>query len=215
VCLLKCFLLCVKCCPVNVHVTLLISVTRSASGQRRGSLGPKLPFTSVLQPMLPWPPIIPGCSVCCAPLSTRLRLFRPPRSLIVAFVILCVCRLSPPGRLLFIHTLLRKTSRPGGDAWPCAPHSHQPSWALPGHVLFSVAAPALLPCCGVPLLCVLSGRGSIPLHALSSQLNCAVPITMPPPRTAADYIVPEHRWRCVQHYLFSCKASLLGCPDPA
>jgi hypothetical protein len=24
----------------------------------------------------------------------------------------------------------------------------------------------------------------------------------------------ERRWRCVQHFLFSCKASPLGCPDP-
>jgi hypothetical protein len=28
------------------------------------------------------------------------------------------------------------------------------------------------------------------------------------------YTLIERRWRCVQHYLFSCKASPCGCPDP-
>jgi hypothetical protein len=37
---------------------------------------------------------------------------------------------------------------------------------------------------------------------------------MPPPGTAGGYTLVERRWRCVQHYLFSCKASPCGCPDP-
>jgi hypothetical protein len=37
---------------------------------------------------------------------------------------------------------------------------------------------------------------------------------MPPPGTAGGYTLIERRWRCVQHYLFSCKASPCGCPDP-
>jgi hypothetical protein len=36
----------------------------------------------------------------------------------------------------------------------------------------------------------------------------------PPPGTAGVYTLIERRWRCVQHYLFSCKASPRGCPDP-
>jgi hypothetical protein len=37
---------------------------------------------------------------------------------------------------------------------------------------------------------------------------------VPPPGTAGGYTLIERRWRCVQHYLFSCKASPCGCPDP-
>jgi hypothetical protein len=48
--LLKYFFLCVKCCPVNVRVTSLISDTLNASGPHRGSRTPKLPFTPGLPP---------------------------------------------------------------------------------------------------------------------------------------------------------------------
>jgi hypothetical protein len=41
-----------------------------------------------------------------------------------------------------------------------------------------------------------------------------VPISVPPPGTAGGYTLIEHRWRFVQHYLFSCKASPRGFPDP-
>jgi hypothetical protein len=52
--LLRCFCLCVKCCPVNVRVTSLISVTRNAFGPHRGNRTPKLSSTSVLPPVLLW-----------------------------------------------------------------------------------------------------------------------------------------------------------------
>jgi hypothetical protein len=48
--------------------------------------------------------------------------------------------------------------------------------------------------------------------------------SLPQPETPGGYTLPERRWRCtlperrwrcVQNYLFSCKASPLGCPDPA
>jgi hypothetical protein len=55
---------------------------------------------------------------------------------------------------------------------------------------------------------------SVPVHGLCPRPNCEVPITMPPPGTAGGYTLIERRWRCVQHYLFSCKASPCGCPDP-
>jgi hypothetical protein len=47
-----------------------------------------------------------------------------------------------------------------------------------------------------------------------SRPNCEVPITVPPPGTAGGYTLIERRWRFVQHYLFRCKASPCGCPDP-
>jgi hypothetical protein len=34
------------------------------------------------------------------------------------------------------------------------------------------------------------------------------------PRPTGGYTLIERRWRCAQHYLFSCKASPCGCPDP-
>jgi hypothetical protein len=37
---------------------------------------------------------------------------------------------------------------------------------------------------------------------------------MTPPGTAGVYTLIERRWRCAQHYLFSCKASPRDCPDP-
>jgi hypothetical protein len=39
--------------------------------------------------------------------------------------------------------------------------------------------------------------------------------SVPPPGTVWAYTLRERRWRCVQHCLFSCKASPLGCPYPA
>jgi hypothetical protein len=74
-----------------------------------------------------------------------------------------------------------------------------------------------------PFLCVLSGKlpychsvdwDSVPVHGLCPRPNCEVPITVPPPGTAGGYTLIERRWRCVQHYLFSCKASPRDCPDP-
>jgi hypothetical protein len=55
---------------------------------------------------------------------------------------------------------------------------------------------------------------SVPVHGLSPRPNCEVPITVPPPGTVGGYTLIERRWRCVQHYLFSCTASPRGCPDP-
>jgi hypothetical protein len=52
------------------------------------------------------------------------------------------------------------------------------------------------------------------VHGLCPRANCEVPITVPPPGTAGGYTSIERRWRCVQQYLFSCKASPRGCPDP-
>jgi hypothetical protein len=75
-----------------------------------------------------------------------------------------------------------------------------------------------------PFLGVLSGKlpychsvdwASVPVHGLCPRPNCEVPITLPPPGTAGGYTLFERRWRCVQHYLFSCKASPRGFPDPA
>jgi hypothetical protein len=75
-----------------------------------------------------------------------------------------------------------------------------------------------------PLLCVLFGHlpfcysvpwDSLPLHGLCPCSNCQVCITRPPPHPAGGYTIVERRWRCVQHFLFSCKASPLDCPDPA
>jgi hypothetical protein len=74
-----------------------------------------------------------------------------------------------------------------------------------------------------PFLCVLSGKlpfcqsvdcDSVPMHGLCLLPNCEVPITMTPPGTAGGYRLIGRRWRCVQHYLFSCKAAPRGCPDP-
>jgi hypothetical protein len=55
---------------------------------------------------------------------------------------------------------------------------------------------------------------SVPVHGLCPRPNCELPITMPPPGTAGGYTLIARRWRCVQHYFFSCKASPRGCPDP-
>jgi hypothetical protein len=72
-------------------------------------------------------------------------------------------------------------------------------------------------------LCELSGKlpychtvhwDSLPVHGLCYSQNCEVNITAPPPGTAGRYTLLERRWRCVQHFLFSCKASPLACPDP-
>jgi hypothetical protein len=112
--LLKCFWLCVKCCPVNVRVTSLISVTLHAFGQHRGSRTPQLSSTSVLPPMLLWHLTIPGCGACCAPLSNCLLLFRWPPSLIAACALICARRLPLPGQPPWPRTLLRKTFLPGG-----------------------------------------------------------------------------------------------------
>jgi hypothetical protein len=74
-----------------------------------------------------------------------------------------------------------------------------------------------------PFLCVLSGKlpychsvdwDSVPVHGLCLRPNCEVPITVSPPGTAGGYTLIERGWRCVQHYLFSCKASPRGYPDP-
>jgi hypothetical protein len=74
-----------------------------------------------------------------------------------------------------------------------------------------------------PFLCVLSGKlpychsvnwDSVPVHGLCPQPNCEVPITVPKHSAAGGSTLIERRWRCVQHSLFSCKASPRGCPDP-
>jgi hypothetical protein len=65
-------------------------------------------------------------------------------------------------------------------------------------------------------LCVLSGHlpfchsvpwDSLPLHGLCPHSNCQVCITRPPPKTAGGYTFVERHCRCVQHLLFSYKAS--------
>jgi hypothetical protein len=56
---------------------------------------------------------------------------------------------------------------------------------------------------------------SIPLHGLCPWPKCEALTTVPPLGTARGYTVRDSPWRCIQRYLFSCKASLLGCPDPA
>jgi hypothetical protein len=48
----------------------------------------------------------------------------------------------------------------------------------------------------------------------SVRFNCQICITRPPPGTAGRCTFVERRWRCVQHFLFSCKASPPECPDP-
>jgi hypothetical protein len=55
---------------------------------------------------------------------------------------------------------------------------------------------------------------SLPLHGLCPRSNFQVCITRPPPDTAGGYTLVERRCRCVQHFLFSCKASPPDCPDP-
>jgi hypothetical protein len=118
----------------------------------------------------------------------------------------------------------RKRLGPGATAWPCASHTDQPSWALPLHALFSMAPPALLPCCGVLFpLCPFWQAPLLPLCGLGfhspawfvSRAELLGPHHVPTPGTAGGYTLPERHWRCVQHYLFNCKASPLGCPDSA
>jgi hypothetical protein len=74
-----------------------------------------------------------------------------------------------------------------------------------------------------PFLRVLSGHlpfchsvpwDSVPLHGLCPRSHCQVCVTRLPPAVARGYTLVESRWRCVQHFLFSCKASPPGCPDP-
>jgi hypothetical protein len=74
-----------------------------------------------------------------------------------------------------------------------------------------------------PFLCVLSGKlpychsvdwDSLPVHGLRPRQNCEVNITLQPRGTAGGYTLLDRRCRCVQHFLFSCKASPLGCQDP-
>jgi hypothetical protein len=71
-------------------------------------------------------------------------------------------------------------------------------------------------------LCVLSGKllyrhsvdwDPVTMHGLRPRPDCEVPITVPPLGTAGGYTWIELRWRCVRHYLFSCKASQRRCPD--
>jgi hypothetical protein len=74
-----------------------------------------------------------------------------------------------------------------------------------------------------PFLCVLSGKlpcchsvhwDSVSVHDLRPRPNWEVPITVPMPGPTESYTLIERCWRCVQHYLFSCKASPPGCLDP-
>jgi hypothetical protein len=74
-----------------------------------------------------------------------------------------------------------------------------------------------------PFLCVLSGKvffshsvdwKSVFVQGLCPRPTCEVPVTVPLPETALGSTLPERQWCCVQHYLFSCKASPRGCPDP-
>jgi hypothetical protein len=59
-----------------------------------------------------------------------------------------------------------------------------------------------------------NGRAHHELSKLGIMHACAPLITRPPPDTAGGYTFVERRWRCVQHFLFSCKASPPACPDP-
>jgi hypothetical protein len=221
---LKYFRLCVKCCPVNVRVTSLISDTLNAFGPHCGSRTLQLPFTSELTPVLLSQQTIPGCGAYCAPVSNCLILFRPPPSLIVACAIICACRRLPPGKLPWPRTLLRTTFLPGGVGGDLA---LQPTSTLSGAPLTCAHPPLPLlnfgPAVVFPFLCVLSGKlsychsvdwDSVPVHGLCPRPNCEVPITMPPLGTAGGYTFIERRWRCFQHCLFSCKASPRGCPEP-
>jgi hypothetical protein len=73
-----------------------------------------------------------------------------------------------------------------------------------------------------PFLCVLKGKlpyynsvdwNPVPVHGLCPRPNCGAHH-----RALAwqrwGHTLIERRWHCVQHYLFSCKASPRGCPDP-
>jgi hypothetical protein len=112
--LLKCICLCFTCCPVNVRVTLFISVNLNSFRPQRGSRTPKLSFTSVLPPVLVWHLTNPGGGLCCAPLSNCLIIFRPPPSLLAACAIICARRLLLPKRLSWPRAILGKTFLPGG-----------------------------------------------------------------------------------------------------
>jgi hypothetical protein len=66
-----------------------------------------------------------------------------------------------------------------------------------------------------PFLCVLSGKlpfchsvpwDSLPLHGICPRFHCQVFIIRPPLVTAEGYTLVDSRWRCVQHFLFSCQA---------
>jgi hypothetical protein len=111
--LLKCFCLCVNCCPANVRVPARISVNLNAFGPHCGSRSPKISFNSVLPPVPPWHLTISGYGACCTPLSTCLILFRPPPSLIVACAIISARTYPLPGRPPWHRSLLRKTLLPG------------------------------------------------------------------------------------------------------
>jgi hypothetical protein len=105
--------------------------------------------------------------------------------------------------------------------------------ALPSILTLSVAlfpcAPPLCRSCSfllrlcTPFLCVLSGHlpfchsepwDSLPLHGLYPRFTYQVCITRPPPGTVGGYTSVERRWRCVRHFIFSCKAFPPDCPDP-
>jgi hypothetical protein len=162
--LLKCFVLCVKCCPVTVRVTSLISDTLNAFGPRRGSRTPTLSFTSVLPPVPLWRLTIPGCGVCCAPLRNCLLFFHPLPSLIAACAIICARRHLLPGRLPWARTLLRTTSLPGAVGEDLA---RQPTSTLCGAPF--TCAPHRCSCTLALLWCSLSSA-SYPANSLSATL---------------------------------------------
>jgi hypothetical protein len=101
-------------------------------------------------------------------------------------------RASEPSPLLSFHALPPSTAL-ALSCSACVP--------LP---LYPLGPPAFLSLCALGL----------PLHALCPRFHCQVCITRPPPGTAGGYTFVERRWRCVKHFLFSCKASPLECPDP-
>jgi hypothetical protein len=49
-------------------------------------------------------------------------------------------------------------------------------------------------------------------HRLCPPQTVRTP-SLPPTGTAGGYTLIERCWHCVQHYVFSCKASRCGCPD--
>ena len=74
-----------------------------------------------------------------------------------------------------------------------------------------------------PFMCVRSAKlpfchfvswDNLHVHGLCHREKCEVDICLPPAGTSGVFKPIERQWRCVQHFLFSCKASPIGCPDP-